>query len=500
MSSTETLALRTRALRAFLLLAGQRVATLVVTAAGGILLARLLTPEEFGLYAIIAFAVGIGVIVGDLGLGAALVQRKQLDPAVALGAAFTLQAALAFGLGAALVGLAPIIVQAFGLPPEAAGPLRWLALLVPLSAFRMPAAVLLERDLAYLPLSVADSLDPVVFHALAVAAALAGAGVWSFVLGAVTARLATLAVLWAAARWRPVLRWSWTDLAPVLRFGILYQGSTLITLIRDSALPTFVAAWSGLAAVGFLNWAATIAFLPLQMVSIAGRVLFPALSRLQDNPRDFAAATERAINRVATLLFPVALLLFAGADAIVRPIYGETWVPAVPAVRLFCVAALLGGTTNLLVHVLYSLGRADIVLRLNLLWAALVWAFTLVFVPRVGFVGFALASACASATGIPAAMALRRLVPIRIFLPVRVPLAAGLASALLFAMLAGWWIHDLASLLIAGCTAAAAYVGLACLLGGAAWRSELLTDWRRVWELPSPDGSQGKCERRTAIG
>jgi PST family polysaccharide transporter len=499
MSSSETLALRTRTLRAFLLLAGQRAVTLVVTAAGGILLARFLTPEEFGLYAIIAFVVGVGVILGDLGLGAALVQRKQLDPALTLGAAFTLQAALAFSLGAALVGLAPIIVQAFRLPPEAVGPLRWLALLVPLSAFRMPAAVLLERGLAYLPLSLADTLDPVVFHAAAVAAALAGAGVWSFVLGAVTARLTTLAVLWAAAGWRPVLRWSWTDAAPVLGFGILYQGSTLVSLIRDAALPTFVVAWSGVASVGLLNWGATIAFLPLQLVSIAGRVLFPALSRLQDAPLEFAAATERAMNRVAALLYPVALLLLAGADVIVRPIYGDAWVPAVPAVRLFCVAAVLGGTTNLLLQVLYSLGRADIVLRLNLLWAALVWAFTLLFVPRVGFVGFALASACASATGIPTALALRRLVPVRIFHPVRVPLLAGLASALLMSRLAASWIHDLFSLLIAVCTAAVAYIGLACLLGGATWRAELLADWRRIRQ-PSPAETQGMREGRTTTG
>jgi len=474
--------LRARTLRGFMVVGIQRAVSLAVTAAGSIILARLLMPELFGLYAIISFAVGLGVTFGDLGLGAALVQRQEVDPEGALAVAFTSNLVMAVTLAAAIVGLAPTIIRSFGLAPQAVAPLRCLALLVPLSAFRMPAVVLLERSMTYPPLALADTLDTVFFHGVAALAAIAGAGVWSFILGAITARLAGLAVLWAAIRWRPVLRWRWIDLVPILRFGVLFQGNALVTIVRDSVVPTFVAIWSGVAAVGFLNWAAVVALLPLQMVSIAGKVLFPALSKLQSSPQEFAQATERALNRVAALLYPVALLLLVGAEAIVRPIYGERWIPAVPAIRLFCVTTILGGTSNLLVNALYSLGRADIVFRLGLFWAALTWALTLLFVPHFGFVGFALASACVSATGALTALALRRLVPVRILPPLRVPLTAGVVSAGLFAALVRSWIHDLPSLLVAGGVAVLTYTGLALFLGGAAWRAELLDDWRRFRE------------------
>src|SRR5258705_1435133 len=140
---------------------------------------------------------------------------------------------------------------------------------------------LLERGLASLPLTIAETADTVTFHSVAIAAALAGAGLWSFVLGALAARAMNLAVLWSATRWRPTLRWSWRELAPVMKFGILFQASILVGIAGDAVVPTFVTVWSGVPAVGFLNWAATLAFLPLQVVSIAGRVLFPALSSLQ---------------------------------------------------------------------------------------------------------------------------------------------------------------------------------------------------------------------------
>jgi PST family polysaccharide transporter len=341
--------------------------------------------------------------------------------------------------------------------------------------------VLLERRLAYLPLTIAETADTVTFNVVAIAAAVAGAGLWSFVLGALAARAANLAVLWTATRWRPTLRWNRGVLAPVLKFGVLFQGSVLIGVAGDAVVPIFVTAWSGVAAVGYLNWAATLAFLPLQVVSIAGRVLFPALSSLQAEPARFAEATQRALNRVTTILYPAASLLFAGADPVVRLVFGEAWLPAVPAVRCFCLSAIIGGTSTIFVHALYGLGRPDLVLRLNLASALLLWGLTLALVPWLGFVGFAVASASLACAGVSyTALSLRRLVPVHVLSAVRVPITASVGSAAVLAALTGFWIHDLPSLVVGAAVSAGAYVLFAGLIGGAAWRVEFMSDWRTV--------------------
>src|SRR5262249_28127384 len=152
-----------------------------------------------------AFAIGLGVTFSDLGLGAALVQRRELDAAGILPAALAANLGLALVLGGAIAALAPAVVDALELGPHATDALRALALLVPLAARRVPAMVLLERRLAYLPLTLGDTVDTVVFQTAAVLAAWLGAGVWSFVIGAVLARAAALAVVWRAAGWRPRL-------------------------------------------------------------------------------------------------------------------------------------------------------------------------------------------------------------------------------------------------------------------------------------------------------
>ena len=481
MSPSSSPGLRGRTLRSFLLLGAQRVVGVVVTAGGSIALARLLTPEVFGLYAILVFVITAGVRSSELGLGAALIQRRDLDPAAGLGVAFTATFGLALALGAAIAAAAPLVARWPGVSSDVTAPVRWLALLVVLSSLRMPATVLLERRLAYLPLTVAETADTVTFHAVAIAAAIAGAGLWSFVMGALAARAVNLVVLWGAARWRPTLRWSWRELAPVMKFGILFQGSILVAIAGDAVVPIVVTAWSGVTGVGFLNWAATLAFLPLQVVSIAGRVLFPALSSLQADTERFAEATARALNRVTAVLYPSAALLLAGADPVVRLIFGEAWLPAIPAVRCFCLSAIIGGTSTIFVHALYSLGRADIVFRLNLASTVLLWVITLVLVPWLGFVGFAVASASLACAGVSyTALSVRRLAPVRVLPAVRVPLAASLGSAAILAALVGLWVHDLPSLLIAVGVSAGAYVVFAGFIGGAAWRVEFMADWRTV--------------------
>lgn len=482
---TDNVDLRTRVLQGGVALAVQRILGIMVTGIGGIVLARLLMPELFGIYGVMSFAAGLGVALGELGLGAALLQRRDGDFSTSLSTVFSTQLVATTLLGIFVAGTAPLVVRGLGLPGEAVAPLQCLAVLVPLSAFRVPASVLLERGLQYFAITVADIVDAVTFHLVAILAAFAGAGVWSFVVGAIAARLSSVAVLWRAARWRPAFHWHWPDLKLLLGFGLSFQGASLLTLLREAVLPIVVALWSGVTAVGFLNLATSIAFLPLSFVRIAGRVLFPALARLQDDPARFAKAAERALNRIAVVLIPCGLLLMVGADPVVRLLYGEPWAPAVPAVRLLCVAAVLGGATGVMTYAFFALGQARLVWWLNVFWTVLLWGLSLVLVPRMGFVGYAAASACVSATVVVPAVLLRRLVPIQFMAQMRTPLIAGLLSALLFGMLVHLWIHDIPSLILGASAALALYTALVYAFSGALWRADVRDDWRRMLGVQS---------------
>jgi len=471
--------LREQALGGVLLLGSQRVIGIVVTTLGGIVLARMLAPSVFGMYVVMMFAIGLGIAVADLGLGAALIQRRETDIAATLQAAFLAQMALSLCLVGVLVGSAPVVASLLGLAPESVSSFRVLALLLPLATLRMPVAVLLERQLNFTPATLSETLDVVTFNVVAVAAAASGWGVWSLVAGVLAARLSGAAVLYWYAGWYPAWQWHPARLGDLVRAGRPFQGTSFLVLARDAVVPVVVATWSGVTAVGLLNMAVTIAALPSHVVSLVGRVLFPLLSGLQNDLHRFASATERALNRVAAVMYPIAGILLAGAGTIVPLVLGERWVPSVPAVQLLCLSTIMGGTATVLVMALNSLGRAETVFRLNLLWTGGLWGLSLVLIPLLGFVGYAVASVCQAATGVLALRELRRVIPLRVWNPIGAPCVASAASALVVWGLVPW-IHTLSALLAGGLLALAVYAGLVAWMGGAGWRAEVREDWNNL--------------------
>ena len=484
--------LRSRVIHGALLLGCQRALNIAVAALGGIVLARLFLPELFGTFAFLLFVASLGILAGDLGLGTALIQRPRLDSPAPLDAAFTLQLGVAVVVSGLMVIAAPLCVRSFGLAPEGVDPLRALTILVFLAALRMPSVVLLERNLRYGPIVLADTADTLVFHAVAIGAGLAGMGLWSFVLGMIAGKVVAATLLWRAAAWRPSWEWNGAAVKMLVKEGLPLQGTAALVTAREGALPVLVVLAGGVAAVGVLNLAMSLCSFPLQVVVSAGRVLRPALSRVRHDAAAFAAATERAMNGIAVILCPLLLMMTVGADPIVRYVYGTAWLPAVPALRWLSAGALMGGLTTVLVYALHGLGRSEVVMRFNVLWTALLWGLALVCINQWGPVGFAIAHACMAASGALTYLALRRMVSVRVVSQVGHPLLAGGIAAALFGVLVQAFVTGPVSLGLAAGAALLVY-GLALwLLGGAAWRNELMADWSRLWSRDVAIGEQAK--------
>lgn len=472
--------IRALALRGFTTIGAQRFIGLAVTAVGGIVLARQLAPKDFGAYAVIAFAVGLGVAFGELGLGSALIQRRDIDITRCLGKAFALQLLLTGSVGLILSLSASSIAGLLGWGEEISGPIRYLTVLLPLSALRMPPTVILERNLSYLFIAISDMVDTLTYYSIAALIALAGGGVWSFVYGAIAGRVVGLIPLWWGARWKPSLKGDWNLLFPSLKFGIFFQLNNFMILLRDSIVPLFITATLGVTAVGFLSWASAVALLPLQIVNVAGRILVPALSQFQENAEQFAVAFEQAFNRLVILTLPAILLLLTGADKIVHILYGDHWVPAIPAVRLFGLTCIFGGVANLFIQALYSLGRADLVFRLIVLWAVLIWGLTPALLPFFGFNGFAIASVLAAIIIVIVARIFLRFLPMRLVHQIRIPLIAGCGSTIFFVVSLNTFVSGLGGLIIVSVVTLVCYALMLFFFGDVTWRSELLSDLRRL--------------------
>jgi PST family polysaccharide transporter len=313
----------------------------VLTFVAYLVLARLATPADFGRFAAGAVVVNAGAVLGESGIEAALVHRRQqLEEAV--NSAFL--ATVAGGLALTLVSLAAAPLIGLFFHSHETGVVA--AVLSGWMFLRMLSIVpdaLLMRRFSFARRVFIDPLSTVFFAAGAIPAAAAGLGVWALVIGTYAAALLNVSAAWLFARWRPRPRLAtfgtWRELA---RFG---RGVVTGNLIRRFVMEVPVLAlgrFSGASALGQFSYATRIATQSLgAVINVGGYVLLPAFSRLSVHDERFRTAVRTALRWLCILSFPFSMLLVPlGTPAIVL-IFGEQWREAghaAMALGVYCAA------------------------------------------------------------------------------------------------------------------------------------------------------------------
>lgn len=439
--------------------------------AGNILLARWLAPRTFGLYAVISFLIGFAGFLSDLGVGASLVQRRERLTKKDLETAFTLSLMTNVVVIVLLWTLAPLIVDAWNTPGSVML-MRAMTLTILLGTLSAVPSVVLERQLQFKTLALADLAGQVAYLGVALsmafkywrhpalAEAQTSEAVWIFVYAAIASRVAHAVVVNARSPWQPRLRFDMTRSKALLSFGLPYQINGLVNAMKDNFIPIFIALVAGATATGYVIWAVGLVTNALIFMPIVSKIAFPAFSRLQHDKVALRSAIETAIRLVAVTVIPAAFFLAAFAQQIVEHVYVPKWAPGLPSVYLLCIPMINSAYSTVCVSALYGLGRAKSVLRLTITWALAGWALGVPLTLGVGMHGFALAMSLVSWLSFMSVRALRKEVEIT-FVPamLRIGVAAAIPAAICW-LISATLVHNafqLAGLALAG--------GIAYLVG-----------------------------------
>ncbi len=334
-----TTELRRRAWAGVRILFGRQVVNQVMGMAAGVALARLLTPAEFGTYAIVTFLVTIFAVLGDFGLGASYIQRQEEITERNLRLSFTLQFISAAVVVAVVWVTAPLVLRLYPrLPVELAWAARIFALTLFPPAIRSVSAVRLERALTYGPIARAEIAESFTYHACSVTLALFGHGVWSFVYAALARSLVGVIVLYAAAPWPLRFYLEPHEARATLAYGISFQAGGVLKALGGWATPAFVGTLVGQDAVGFLGLAANNARRPLAVVDAVMRVSFPHFSRLQGDDAELRATVTSYLVRFLTVSGLWIAVMLAAGGPLVEVIYSSRWAPAVPLLMIYALA------------------------------------------------------------------------------------------------------------------------------------------------------------------
>lgn len=332
-----------------------------------LVVARLLTPEDYGLAALTLVFASLVLVFSDLALGAALVQRKTLTEddrstafwiTVSCGALFTV-------LGIALSGPIAGLYQ----QPDTQPLFAVLSLSFLVTALGATQQSLMLRDMAFRRLEVLTVVGALAGAPVAIGLAAAGTGAWAIIGQQLAVALVTTVLMWHGSSWRPAYRFSGASLRDMWSFSGYVVGHRLLFYAHSNADRFIIGRFIGPAALGAYAIAYNVMLQPAARIGgPLQRILAPAFSRMQDEPERIAAAWARVVRMIAAVSVPALGGLMVVAHEFVAVALGEKWAPAAPIIQILAWVGILTALQSINMDVLMARNRTSLMFRFSIMF------------------------------------------------------------------------------------------------------------------------------------
>lgn len=370
----------------------QRATNLVVN----ILLARNLEPADFAVVVIATALTGFVGLFGEAGMAAAIIQRKDLAERHR-SSAFWANTAFACVLALAVALFAPFSTF-LSEDPRLPSVLAVISVQFLITGPSGVHQALLWRDLKVATLSKIQTVAVIVSGATALIVVYSGGGMWSIVVLGLVNRVIVATLYWWSSNWRPKFQFDFDAAKELFSFGFyltLTKSATYATRNVDNIV---IGKYLGGTALGYYSRAYVFVLAPIIAISqIVGRVMFPALSRIQDDVARVRQMSVKAMGIIALLVCPAMLGLATVSDSFVLVLLGERWSPMAPVLTILCPAAMWGALSTIVQSIYDSQGKTKLRFRVGLVADSLVVAGILVGIPWgvLGVsLGFSIGSLC----------------------------------------------------------------------------------------------------------
>jgi len=379
-------------------------------------IARILSPADFGVAAMVMVVVGLAQVIGDVGFSAGLVRTRE-SSSLAYSTCFWIGLGLGLTLTAALILAAPLAASFYG--EAQITPLLRVAAFGLLVNCCMPVPLaILQQRLGYKEIAGSQALGSLAGAITAVACATAGFGIWSLVLQPIIGNVASLLLMMRQARWLPTREFSYGAVREILHDGFNLLGSGISQYARNNFDTVVIGTALSSRDLGIYSMTRTVLYAPNYLItSVVSRVIFPLLAKIQDDAPKVRAAILTATSRTGLLAFPLYLGLLVVADDFVLLAFGPNWQEMVPLLRVMILPAMIQSIGHIASPILVALGASRTSLYLSF-GSALFYFVVLLSVVSFGlhWVAYGYAAANSLIGIVSIVLALRRAeIPLRVF-------------------------------------------------------------------------------------
>ncbi len=377
--SEQTGNLKRKAFGGFLWTLGERLGAQLVALIVSIVLARLLVPEDYAVVGVVTIFFHFADVIIAGGLNTALIQKKDSTPTdystilyASLGVSVLLYILFFF--------TAPLIAAAYEIA-QITPVIRVMSLILIVNAVKSVLTSYIANTLQFKKLFVSTISATVLSAVVGIGMAAAGCGVWSLAAQQMINAFVGTAALFITTKFKPLWTFSIDSFKQLFGYGWKIFLTSVITVIYDEINPIIVGLKFTAVDLSFYTKGKSFPYLLNTTVGgTLSTVLFPVLSKVQDDLDAVLSITRKYIRVASYLVFPVMCGFFAVSDSFVRVLLTEKWMPAVPYIQIFCLSYMFDIIQTGNLQTIKAIGRSDISLILEIIKKSSYFIIILLFV------------------------------------------------------------------------------------------------------------------------
>ncbi len=345
-----------------------------------IILARLLTPESFGLIGVLMIFIQLSQSLIAAGFNQALIQKKNTDEED-YSSVFWINLTISIILYIILFFTAPLIAEFYN-QPILTKLTQVLSLVFVINSFSFVQETRLSKEMRFKTLSIINIPSLVLGGVVSISMAFMGFGVWSIIAMQLVSRFVYVIQIWLFSKWKPQFVFNFIKVKKLLSFGSKLMFSEVIHIIYQNIYLVIIGKFYPLSSVGYYQNASNLVNTPSYTLSGAlNLVAFPVFSSIQNDDRRLKAGFKKIIQQAFFWVCPIFILAGVLAEPLFRLIFTEKWLPAVPYFQWLCIVGIFTPLNNFNLNILNVKGRSDLFLKLEILKKVIITIGIIVAIP-----------------------------------------------------------------------------------------------------------------------
>jgi len=345
-----------------------------------IILARLLTPSDYGTVALITIFISVANVFVTNGITTALIQKMTIDDTDS-SSVFYFNLIVSILLYCILYISAPMIAMFFN-QNILINVIRLLGLTLILGAIIAVQSVIVIREMSFKKYFISSLLSVIGSAFIGIYMAYHSYGVWALVFSQLSNNFILSMVLWFTVKWRPKMKFSLERIKYLYIFGLKVLYTSLISVLTDNLYGLLIGKIYSREALGYFNKGNQFPYILTNNVNGAiSTVLLPVMSKHQDDKDRLKSLLRHSIRTSSYIMFPLIIALAVMADPLVRILLTDKWLPVVFFIQISCLKYFVVPLQTTNVQALYAVGRSDITMKLEVIKSILSILFLIVSIP-----------------------------------------------------------------------------------------------------------------------